>query len=540
MENRKNNLLKTVARETITDLDSLPLIDRSLIDYDFYSKYRNHTLFYNTMPLFTTRGCPYHCTYCHNIWPKHHAFRTAENILEEIKIFYDMGVRRFAFLDDIFNLNRNNSTRFFELLIKSGMKVQIIFQNGVRGDLLDFDYIDLMVEAGTMCLPMALETSSERLQKFIKKNLNIDKLYQNMTYLCEKYPQVISSLYFMIGFPTETEEEARATVEFVKSIKWLHLPEYFNLIIYPGSEMEKTALENGISKEAIQNSMENSLTGVSKEPETFMFKDKNFASKLRMRFFIDYWMNKDRINSVLPYQMQQMTEREVLRMYDDVFKKGFKNMDELFDHLKITSPQIRNQKCLDENLIKVDNLKEKIDKYFSTYRIAFEKGIKLLLIDVNRAFADMDEGDNKFINQPLGIMSLASYINAKLGKSVKCKVIKYDVDYTNNAELEDIVDSFRPDVIGLSAVTMFKRNLYNTANWIKEKFALPIISGGAHSIAYDEILAESSVDVVLIGEGELTLLELLQKMLKNNNQLPDENVLKEIHGIAFRGYNKDC
>ncbi|HEX2946040.1 MAG TPA: radical SAM protein [Clostridia bacterium] len=524
--------IKTQAREAITDLNTLPFTDRSLIDNDIYCRYRNHTLFYHTLPLFTTRGCPYHCTYCHNIWPRHHMFRSAENIMEEIKIFYDMGVRRFAFLDDIFNLNRENSARFFKLLVKSGMRVQLIFQNGVRGDILDTEYIDLLVEAGTICLPMALETSSARLQKMIRKNLNIDKLHQNMTYLCQKHPQVISSLYFMVGFPSETPEEARGTIDFVKSIKWIHLPEYFNLVIYPGTEMEQTALDHGVSREAIQRSMESSLIGL--EPETFPFEDKHFVRRLRQRFFIDYWMNRERIKTVLPYQMQHMTERELLKMYDDFFQKRFQSVNDLLTFFNITDPQLQSKRCLDEELVKPENLKEQVDRYFSSYRVGFEKGMRLLLIDVNQAFADTDEDDNKFINQPLGIMVLATYVKAKLGRQIECTVLKYDVDYRDYEELGRLIDQVKPDVIGLSAVTMFKKNLYCTAKWIKDHHELPVLAGGAHSTVYDEILSESEVDLVVIGEGELTLLHILQEMIRHRNLLPPPDVLETIPGIAYR------
>lgn len=526
------SIVKTKSRNTISNLDDMPLLDRSLIDNDFYFKYRNHTIFYNTVPLFTTRGCPYHCSYCHSIWPRQHVYRTADSILDEVKIYYDLGIKRFAFLDDIFNLNRANSEKFFNELIKQNINIQIMFQNGVRGDILDKDYIDLMVKAGTAYLPMALETASPRLQKLINKNLNIDKLHDNISYLCETYPEVISSLYFMVGFPSESEEEAKATIDFVKSIKWLHTPEYFNLVIYPGTEMEKIAIRNGISQEAIMQSMSNSLT--EEEPQTFPFKDKNFAKGLRRGFFKKYWMNKERVEIVLRGEMKQMTEREILNMYSDWFGVRFTAFNEILDLFSIPHDKFENIKCLSEKEINLPKIQHKVEEYFSQYKVAFTKGLRVLLIDVTQAFHQVESDENKHIVPPMGIMFIATYLKKIYKEKVNCKIIKSKVDYDNNEELKDIIDRFKPDVIGLSTVTMFKDSMHETASYIKSISSIPIVVGGAHSFSYEEILNDKNVDIVSIGEGELTWEILVEEFIKNDNKLPSVEVLSKIEGIAYR------
>ena len=73
-------------------------------------------------------------------------------------------------------------------------------------------------------MALALETASPRQQKVIRKNLNIEKLRANIEYITKTYPHVVLDLFTMHGFPTETEEEALMTLDFIKSIKWLHFP----------------------------------------------------------------------------------------------------------------------------------------------------------------------------------------------------------------------------------------------------------------------------------------------------------------------------
>ena len=149
--------------------DNMPNPDRSLVDNEKYNQYIGQVMAKHCITIQATRGCPYKCAYCHKIWPKTHVVRSAENIFSEVLIYYKMGFRRFAFIDDIFNLNRNNSKRFFELVIKNKIKIQMFFPNGMRGDILTREYIDLMVKAGVVNIAVALETGSPRLQKLIEK-----------------------------------------------------------------------------------------------------------------------------------------------------------------------------------------------------------------------------------------------------------------------------------------------------------------------------------------------------------------------------------
>ena len=267
------NIQLTKARPNIHDIDILPIPDGSLIDYERYNQDIGQAMVKHVVYIQATRGCPYYCTYCFNIWPKRYSCRSAENIFSEVKLYYQMGVRRFAFIDDIFNLNIKNSLKFFKMVIKSGMNVNLFFPAGLRGDILTESYIDTMIEAGTTNAALALETASPRLQKLIKKNLDIEKLRQNILYITKKYPQFILELFTMHGFPSETKSEAKMTMDFIKSIHWIHFP-YINILrIYPKTEMESFAIRNGISKQRIINSMSLSYHEL---PQTMPFNRNSF------------------------------------------------------------------------------------------------------------------------------------------------------------------------------------------------------------------------------------------------------------------------
>ncbi|MCP5046225.1 MAG: radical SAM protein, partial [bacterium] len=189
------------------DFDRLPLPNRTLIDYQKYHRYIGIAMARHTVSLQATRGCPFKCAFCHKIWPKKHIFRKAENIFQEVLQCHSAGVRRFVFIDDVFNLDRKNSARFFEKIIHELPGVQLFFPNGLRGDILDKELIDLMVRAGTVNIDLALESASPRIQKLINKNLNLEKFKENVQYITRNHPRILLEMELIVGFPTETGEE---------------------------------------------------------------------------------------------------------------------------------------------------------------------------------------------------------------------------------------------------------------------------------------------------------------------------------------------
>ncbi|MCP4146665.1 MAG: AMP-binding protein, partial [bacterium] len=141
-------IVTTQPRGPIKTFDQFPRPDRSYLDLRKYNNKIGMASVTNSISIQTTRGCPYECLYCHKIWSKKHVFRSAENIFDEIRYYYENGVTNFAAIDDCFNLNRENSSRLFRLIIKNKLKIQLFFPNGLRGDIMTPDYIDLMAEAG--------------------------------------------------------------------------------------------------------------------------------------------------------------------------------------------------------------------------------------------------------------------------------------------------------------------------------------------------------------------------------------------------------
>jgi radical SAM superfamily enzyme YgiQ (UPF0313 family) len=94
----------------------------------------------------------------------------------------------------------------------------------------------------------------------------------------------------------------------------------------------------------------------------------------------------------------------------------------------------------------------------------------------------------------------------------------------------------KPDVIGISSMTSTRASSFKLANLIKSiNPNIKVIFGGVHpTIMYEQILRNFPVDFVVIGEGEETIVELVDAIKKKSN--PEK--LKKIKGIAFKVNNE--
>lgn len=208
----------TQSRVPIDDLDSIPFPAWNLVHLPAYSDFGRfpmglHRAGKRYMAIFTSRGCPYQCIYCHNIFGKVYRKRSAENVFREIReLNTKYGVDEFHVFDDIFNLDKKRVEEICDYIISSGMKIWISFPNGLRGDIIDKELIEKLKSAGTYAITFAIETTSVRMQKIIRKNIDIEKLKAAIEIADTN--KMLTKCFFMLGFPGETLKEVMQTIDF--------------------------------------------------------------------------------------------------------------------------------------------------------------------------------------------------------------------------------------------------------------------------------------------------------------------------------------
>ncbi len=224
-------------RGYIEDLDTLPFPAWDMINIDDYARFwsmspRGKRRY---MVVYTSRSCPYRCIYCHNIFGKGFRARSPENVLAEIDILYNKyGIKELEVVDDIFNFDSKRVERICDLIIERGYDLRIAFPNGLRSDRLDKPLLEKMRRAGTKFISFAVESASQRIQRLIKKNLKLDKVKEAIDYSVRL--GIFSNGFFMLGFPTETEEEVRETIKFAVESN-LHSAYFFIVTPHEGTEL---------------------------------------------------------------------------------------------------------------------------------------------------------------------------------------------------------------------------------------------------------------------------------------------------------------
>ena len=224
-------------RPLISDLDALPILDRTIIDL---KKYIRDEEFGWPLPrgkqmfrIFSSRGCPFQCTYCSSwrTFGKKIRFRSAENLLKEIEIaMKNQNIKHFMFIDDTFTQNKKRLEDICKGLIKIGnIKWACYSRVGLQKEELQ-----LMKESGCELIGFGVEHGTEKVLKIIKKAITLDKVTE--TFQLARKIGIPSKAFFMVGLPGEGENEFKESLEFAKRLNppfvWVSI-----LIPLPGTEI---------------------------------------------------------------------------------------------------------------------------------------------------------------------------------------------------------------------------------------------------------------------------------------------------------------
>ena len=229
----------TETQDSIADLDQLPFPDWSHVDLDLYAKRVNMMAMLKGNRyalLFTSRGCPYRCNYCHSIFGKRFTHQSPERVVKEIELLYETyGVTEFQIVDDVFNLSKQRVKAIMEEVHRRWPgKMHFTFPNGLRGDILDEEVLDALKLGGTYAMAIAIETATPRLQDLVGKHSDLDKTFKIIGQANKR--GICVTGFFMLGFPTETVAELQATVAFALRSK-LALAWFFSVIPQPETPM---------------------------------------------------------------------------------------------------------------------------------------------------------------------------------------------------------------------------------------------------------------------------------------------------------------
>jgi radical SAM superfamily enzyme YgiQ (UPF0313 family) len=191
-------------------------------------------------------------------------------------------VRELVFMDDIFNFRPERAKKIAQGLIERDYRLALTFPNGFRGDILDEELVLLLKQAGMYRCMVAVESAVPRIQKVMKKNLKIDKVEHIVDFIARQGVMVHGA--FMLGFPSETEEEMERTIDWAAASSF-HTAAFFRVIPFKGTELFSQVQHAGYELPTDWSAYEPYQTDInlSEVPERRIFK---LRKKAYRRF---YW-----------------------------------------------------------------------------------------------------------------------------------------------------------------------------------------------------------------------------------------------------------
>jgi len=228
------------------DLDGIPFADRS-----FYPKPETpyHNLF---EPPFVTliagRGCIYNCSFCQpaerRMFGRKVRRRSVANVISELEELRDSaGFNSFMLHDDCFTEDEDYVHKFCDSYTAAGFSQPFIIQS--RSDIIckKKDMIKHLREAGVKMFSIGFESGNNRILKLLRKGVTAEQNYEAAE-ICRELDIMIDANY-MLGIPTETEEEMMDTVRMINTIK----PEIRSAAFYsphPGTNLYDYCLEHDL------------------------------------------------------------------------------------------------------------------------------------------------------------------------------------------------------------------------------------------------------------------------------------------------------
>ncbi|NQU18393.1 MAG: B12-binding domain-containing radical SAM protein [Candidatus Saganbacteria bacterium] len=200
-------------RPFIKDLDVLPPIDYSLLP---------NIKEFEAAQIEGGRGCPHQCTYCSTckMWKRNFRIKSPKRLAKELEdaylCFRPHTSAQVAIVHDHLLANRKWTDRFLPLLYNK----KIPWACDARYNTLDQNLIKKLKKAGCNSVFIGVESGSARMQRLIKKHLDLSNFYNILG--CFSKNNIHCILSFMIGFPQEKKADLNQTLQMALKAKLFH------------------------------------------------------------------------------------------------------------------------------------------------------------------------------------------------------------------------------------------------------------------------------------------------------------------------------
>ena len=189
----------------------------------------------------TTRGCPWHCGYCSQVYSEKLRFRSVKLVVDEMEyLVRKRGVREIVFFDETFTIGKKRMMKFSDEVQRRGIKVK--FNIRARVDTVDRDVVRALKKAGLRSIHMGVEAGTNRVLKIMNKQITREQTERAFRICREE--GVDTRGYFMVGYYDATHEDVEDMIKFASGIG-LDWASFSVATALPATDLYRIAQERG-------------------------------------------------------------------------------------------------------------------------------------------------------------------------------------------------------------------------------------------------------------------------------------------------------
>jgi radical SAM superfamily enzyme YgiQ (UPF0313 family) len=252
---------QTTDKPLVADLDqAMPGPAWDLLPMDRYRAHNWHCLGgLERQPyaaLYTTLGCPYHCSFCciqapfksgeetSGVRASTNSYRywSPDTVIEQIDLLVNRyGVRNIKIADEMFVLNRRHVLGICDRIIERGYDLNIWAYT--RVDTIKDGMLDKLKAAGFNWLAFGIESGAARVRANVDKAFDQEEVFRVIRRVRAAGINVIGNYIF--GLPEDDLETMQATLELAIDLN-CEFANFYSAMAYPGSSLYAQAVRAGI------------------------------------------------------------------------------------------------------------------------------------------------------------------------------------------------------------------------------------------------------------------------------------------------------
>lgn len=222
------DIIRSVPRTNIRHLEGLPFPNRKKVNLQLYFDAWKNKHGESAVSVSTMRGCPYTCKWCSRaVYGQTYRRRTAAQVVAELAFIqgnYD--VDTIWFVDDVFTISHQWLREFTTELRQQ--RIAIRYECISRSDRMNEEVIRLLKESGCFRIWIGAESGSQKVIDAMDRRVEV-KQVQEMIQMSKKYG-LQAGTFIMVGYPGETDDDVRLTLEHLKKAD----PDHYTITVaYP-------------------------------------------------------------------------------------------------------------------------------------------------------------------------------------------------------------------------------------------------------------------------------------------------------------------